>query len=534
MAIMIPHECDLSQRPMSEQIVFEELKKRLPDSWYVFHSFDYITRDLNRKIWDGEIDFLLYHPKQGILILEVKGGAISYRYGHWYQEDRIIDPVEQAKRNKYAVMHLLQGNHKQNIPLKFAHAVCFPGCGSQEVWPPEAYGLVLTADGLPFVESFVERLLADVQIPSGFSGMIPEEDILRILTPYFEYGKTLSEQIRVEERQFFRFTEQQCELLSALECFPRLQIKGCAGSGKTIMALKKAQRLAAQGKQVLLLCYNQLLAKYLKRSVRDDLKITAAAFFDFCLEQLQVPADQVEKYSSDPRLYSIVLPKMLRDYLEHTFLSYDAVIVDEGQDFTKAAWDVISLLPNENGCFYIFYDPDQNIFSKDLYLPDFGLPPVVLTKNCRNTKKIFEQLKPYRSEKSEIMESSPSGSDVRVLSGNCRENLEKELDRLVMQEQVPLQNIVILGGHSMEHTSIGSDPVIGRYTIVNRPIVLGAKEISYYTYMKFKGCESKVIILLDVDESDPRWNSNGLYTAMSRAVHHLVILKKQGGENESV
>ena len=59
MAIMIPQECDLSRRPMSEQIVFGELQKRLPDSWYVFHSFDYITRDLNRKLWDGEIDFLL-------------------------------------------------------------------------------------------------------------------------------------------------------------------------------------------------------------------------------------------------------------------------------------------------------------------------------------------------------------------------------------------------------------------------------------------------------------------------------------------
>ena len=52
-------------------------------------------------------------------------------------------------------------------------------------------------------------------------------------------------------------------------------------------------------------------------------------------------------------------------------------------------------------------------------------------------------------------------------------------------------------------------------------------EIQYATYMKFKGCESRVVILLDVDDSDPRWNDRrGIYTAMSRAVHELVILRK--------
>ena len=58
MAVMIPIECDLSRRPMSEQIVFEVIKKNLSNEWYVFHSFDYVTRDLNKKRWDGEIDFL--------------------------------------------------------------------------------------------------------------------------------------------------------------------------------------------------------------------------------------------------------------------------------------------------------------------------------------------------------------------------------------------------------------------------------------------------------------------------------------------
>ena len=44
--------------------------------------------------------------------------------------------------------------------------------------------------------------------------------------------------------------------------------------------------------------------------------------------------------------------------------------------------------------------------------------------------------------------------------------------------------------------------------------------------MKFKGCEAKAVILLDVDLSDERWSERGLYTAMSRAVHELVVIRR--------
>lgn len=527
MAVLIPTECDLTKRPISERIVFDAVRKNLPNDWYVFHSFDYVARGLYEKRWDGEIDFLLYHPDKGILILEVKGGAVSYRNGQWYQEDRPMDPVGQAKKNKYAVMKLLQENLNRDIPLKFAHAVCFPACGVQEVWPLEAQGIVLTGPGLPYIGSFAAKVLDDAPLPGKLSGCsIHPAEILRVLSPFFEYGKKLSERIGIEEKQFFLFTEQQCAILAALENFHRLQIRGCAGSGKTVMAVRKACNAARHGKSVLLLCYNQLLAEHLQKEVRDYPGITAAAFFEYCIKVMNIQETQIDKYRRNPKLYSYVLPKVLAEYLDRTGLTYDAVVVDEGQDFSAAAWKVISRLTAPDGEFYIFYDPDQNIFNPELDLPDFGIPPVVLTHNCRNTKKIFQALTPYRSISSEIMENSPTGSDVIVRSGSNRELLNAELERLVMVEQVPLQDIVVLGGHSLRNTSIGSDTRIGRFHLVERTVKIGAMEIAYFTYMKFKGCESKVVILLDVDENDRRWGKEGMYTAMSRAVHQLIVLRK--------
>ena len=191
MAIMIPQECDLSRRPMSEQIVFKYIKEYLSDRWKVFHSFDYLSRDLNYKLWDGEIDFLLFHPEHGILVIEVKGGAISYRDGQWYQENKLISPVEQARKNKYAVRKLLQDRLLKPIPLKFAHAVCFPSCGNQQIWPIEAQDIVLTKDSLPHIETFAKQLESkgwkfESKTPLRINreyGLIKEE------TWYFEGGK---------------------------------------------------------------------------------------------------------------------------------------------------------------------------------------------------------------------------------------------------------------------------------------------------------------------------------------------------------
>lgn len=526
MAIMIPVECDLTRRPESERIVFDVIKKNLSDEWYVFHSFDYVTRDPSRRRWDGEVDFLLYHPQKGILVLEVKGGVISYRDGQWFQNDKFMDPVEQAKRNKYAVKALLEKASPRKFAMKYAHSVCFPACGMHEVWPAEAQGIVLTQEGLPYIEEFASKVLEETPVSDYLCEPPSPEDIRRVLSPVFEYGVKLSERIGIEEKQFFLFTEQQCEILDMLEYHARFQIRGCAGSGKTIMAVKKAKRLAAQGAKVLLLCFNQLLAEHLQREVGDQPEIKAAAFFEFCIELLKIPEEQVGKYRKDPRLYSEVLPKLLKEYLYKTCFCYDAIVVDEGQDFTPQAWEVISMLVPEDGPFYIFYDPDQNIFTREVNLPDFGIPPLLLKKNCRNTKKIFEALAPYQSIAAEIPDSAPEGADVRVLHGESRKLLEQELERLVTIERIPPHEIVILGGHALEHTSIGDNFDAGRFHIVNRTATVGAMEISYFTYMKFKGCEAKVVILLDVDEADPRWNANGIYTAMSRAVHQLVILRK--------
>lgn len=68
---------------------------------------------------------------------------------------------------------------------------------------------------------------------------------------------------------------------------------------------------------------------------------------------------------------------------------YDAILVDEGQDFCDLWWlPVEELLAGKTtSSFYIFLDRRQNIFRREGNLPFFG-PGYVLPSNCRNTAAI--------------------------------------------------------------------------------------------------------------------------------------------------
>ena len=429
---MMPPDFDPEWSPVSEEIVFRAVQENLPDDWYVFHSFHFISDDRQGKKHDGEIDFLFYHPIEGIVVMEVKGGAISYRDNQWYQNDKPIDPVNQAKRNKYFVQELLTEGLKRECTLKIAHAFCFPSCQGSQNWPASMRGFVVTADSLPQIELMLKAMLDEIPYRATAENPIPkEDDVLQILSPYLDFGTPISEETNNKAtNKTFKLTDQQSSALDILEGFQSLLVQGCAGAGKTVLAVKLAQRLSVRDKKVLLLCFNQLLAKHLQKQVEFFPKIKAAAFFEFCIETIGIPEEQISKYRTNPRLYSEVLPQLLYKYLySHPGFYFDAIIVDEGQDFTKEAWDIIPKLNVDGGEFFVFCDPEQNIFNDELALPDFGPLQIVLKKNCRNTKKIFEAMKPYGPRNAECSPISPEGVAVRKFTGNCRKLLESELNR---------------------------------------------------------------------------------------------------------
>ncbi|MGN0866398.1 MAG: NERD domain-containing protein [Oligosphaeraceae bacterium] len=526
-----PYDPQDNQRPESEKTVYHALEQGLPDPWIVFPNFHFFFRDSQEKRWDNEADFLLFRPGLGILVLEVKGGAISYREGEWYQEERPIQPLEQARHNKYAIQKLLQEKAGHPIPLRYAHCVCFPLLPDTDLnWPPEAQGIVLGRRQLREIDAFATCLLEEAPLPKEIENFAipPTDTVVEYLSPTLQFQPRLCDRIQCDAPRFLHLTDEQTAILEALQEFPRLRVEGAAGTGKTFLAVRKALDIYRQGGRPLVLCYNEMLAKRIQKMLRSEKAfVPVHAFFDFCRQKAGVTQEEYEQHKDDPRVYSYALLKMLSDALDRNPVTYDCVIVDEGQDFNARMWELTRRLVAPGGHFYIFCDPEQNIFQKDTCLPFDDPPPVTLTRNCRNTRRIIEALGPYHSAAMRPMNETPVGVDVVFREGeDMAKMLEEELTALFTQDRLAQSGVVVLGAHSLGNTSLGKCPKAGPYTLVERPVGQTPGEVSYYTYMKFKGCEASVVILLDVTPSDPRWNRQGLYTAMSRAVHKLIVLQR--------
>ncbi len=548
MARMIFNQMVLDKAEDSEKLVFEKLKA-LPDDWTVFHSvamFD--ERLLMRKVVsDAEADFVVYHPKEGMLVLEVKGGSVQYSGGQWYVGARKAHPFGQVRRNKYCIKKLLERRLKDKavILFPFADAVCFPmtTIQSAQALPPESeyaflpravlddpgrlYTWIRKSLGVRLAQDLDEAMRPLDAKPRNFVQLpaAKEDDILRALCPEVDVAADPSLYRSFAADQTERLTIQQRNLISALANFRRLSFRGCAGCGKTFLALQKAKALADDGMRVLMLCYNSLLAEKLRDATVAYPEIETGAFFEFCKEKLGLKPEDVEKHEKDSRMYTDILVNLLVGRFGETgIVPYDAVIVDEGQDFTDLMWKGVQKLLAPNGVFYVFYDPDQDVF-RGGKIPDFGIPPVSLSENCRNTRAIAAGLRDYATGTINVADGLPEGTPPVTLVGNVRVNLTELLHRVAPTAK-DLQSIVVLGAHSLANTSIGENADLDGYTIVQDPPANAPRNVvRYYTYMKFKGLEAPIVILVDVDDKDPRWDRVGLYTAMSRASSELYILR---------
>ena len=104
-------------------------------------------------------------------------------------------------------------------------------------------------------------------------------------------------------------TDNQMNLLNILQFVNKASIYGCAGSGKTLLAIKKAEQLSNQGLTTLLVCFNNILGLHLSNSIHNE-NLLAGNFHAIVQKLFQAQnISNVDLYSDSQLL--------------DTFLSYD-------------------------------------------------------------------------------------------------------------------------------------------------------------------------------------------------------------------
>ena len=113
------NESKLEDATESEKFFLEVMKQKLGPDWFVFHSVSFPAKGRKGIYYDREIDFLLFNPLRGILVVEVKGGKIACRNGKYTVDGRPCDPFGQARGNMYDFSRLAdEAAERQQPPLQ--------------------------------------------------------------------------------------------------------------------------------------------------------------------------------------------------------------------------------------------------------------------------------------------------------------------------------------------------------------------------------------------------------------------------------
>jgi hypothetical protein len=545
----------------AEYLVNDHLAEQLGDDWLVLYS-QAIKWAYRGGVGDREADFIVAHPKLGVVMLEVKGGSIERKGGQWYstplsQLDRpktqrishkIKNPFEQATSAAKSYQRKLDdfvrnqgGSRAERLPNRafdIATAVCFPDIDI----PP---AVQLSGDALPELTlthrdlpNLKDRLYEIFQTYRGQAGAAPGQagiDLLvAVLARDWHIESYLSYEFETVEERRKQLTEEQFQLLYSLEHNPQLLIAGCAGSGKTMLAMEKARQLANQGQQVLFTCFNGQLAGWLKRRPLLRENITINHFHRLCRKYAgQAGVELADSWSTDlgvskSAYFSKMMPEALELAAVELDLAFDAVIVDEGQDFEESWFQVLrQLLKNpDQDTFYIFYDDNQKVYGTRKNIP-FQWPMFRLTKNLRNTNPIFKLILNYYHEPQRMISSGISGPEPVFVSphdyGGDSAALETILVRLV-EEQIRPDQIAVLTPRPRQESRW--NPIRFRD---NSPDLVWSvtpkqRQVTCSTIRTFKGLERPVIVLTELDSLKPWQAAQMMYVAISRARNQLIVL----------
>ena len=211
---------------------------------------------------EGECDFVLLDAENGLLFVEVKGGSLLFDGRQWVRdvrgEHRLLnkDPFAQAQRGMYDIIELVKnqfGRAGDNLPFTYGFAVAFPDCRFEGTLPPSIEReLILDAARLREVNDSIRRIFRSFS-RADHRALTDRgvESVRAALYPKYQLVPVIWRKIEDQEERLRRLTDDQQRILDILANQSRAAIRGVAGSGKTILALAKAQAIARDGARTL-------------------------------------------------------------------------------------------------------------------------------------------------------------------------------------------------------------------------------------------------------------------------------------------
>lgn len=382
------HEHASLRQPLTpgERLVFEFFDRLLAIEWEI-----YVQPFLNGV----RPDFVLVNPAVGIAVYEIKDwdlDAMEYtpaagrddaalRVNDGEQSFLKESPLAQLRRYRKEIAglylpHLLTGDRIAAITggVVFTRATTARARGLLE----------------PALTSVTDRQRPYLPI-AGRDAL--DADDLEAVFPEFarRSSKVMSEALAEELRRWLREPEHSVEQRTpiALDRHQRplaerrtasgyRRIRGPAGSGKSAILARRANLLSQDGRDVLVVSFNHTLRTYLQDLVVRDgghrNAVTWLGFHEWCKRTMR-QAGRADEYDELAGRIGSGEKAILKDELPSATLAairsgptrdgidrYDAILVDEGQDFRPSWWAALRAAVRDDGEMMLVADRAQDIY----------------------------------------------------------------------------------------------------------------------------------------------------------------------------
>jgi hypothetical protein len=612
MAITIP-ETIRSSATTGERLFFRTLKTFLPDDYIVYFEPD---------IQGRRPDFVIIGPDLGIVVLEVKdytkNTLFQINHDEWHivttsgDQAVIKSPMKQARDNMFHVVDTLkkdksliqlEGKYKFQLKFPYGHGVVFTRMNSKDFIKDGLYSVIepnlsLTRDEIdPDKEGFSEEILMEkilnmFVVPFRLKESLSIEDINAIRYHLFpevrisaEYKPAVpyQDQLLLSLHDIKTMDLHQENLAKQIGDKNRL-IRGVAGSGKTIILASRAKMLSKQNPdwKILILCYNISLSNAIQQMIHHMLNEPEDLFdFDPNAKSIQNENIIVRNFHSwlknDLRIREQQLPDIIEklERNEAILPTYDAVLIDEGQDFEAHWLRLVSLLINaDTQSLLLVEDRAQTIYQrKRSYLQDTGLSfqgrSKVLSINYRNTQQIvkfaWEFYRKHSMFKNKVVNRELEGEIIApqstkrkgpepgiVKAVNFFEEMRivaRSIKKLHIDKKVPLEDILILYRVKRTHKYPIIDIIkrslkdeglpyfwITENDVSKRSYAKDDGRVKISTIDSSKGLDFRAVFIVNVDsmpfplEENKEREVSLLYIGMTRAKEFLCL--SYSGESE--
>jgi len=558
----------------SEQALFAALAgiPNKPD-WIVLHS---TLLAQNIRNLTGEADFIVLAPGLGIMVIEAKApSSVVYREGKWKLEGTPRpnkDPMKQLNDTRLTLRSFLQRNDLfDNAPmprLLWITSIGWQALNRGNIGDLQFFDWEIAwRDALATPAETIEKGFSEFTKwhanneklhfdPANFTAEDAEAIVGEMLTD-FEARESPTDRL-VHRREVMRTAIDELErVLEIVEGNPRIYFEGAAGAGKSHLLQLAAKDLASRGKRTLVTCWNMMMADELAQHLAAKPGIEVAHLNAVMLNLAGLndnPADANHEW------FQTTLPQLAIAAIDENpaLAEYDAVCVDEFQDIANnllllelivrltkkqridAAYLVLA--GDELQQIMVHGNEQVNPFAQaKALIPD--LVKVNLRGNYRNAPKLASQLSNIASLKMppvracvpdsveggvKVFEYKP-GSQAEVLA-DVLKDLLTEFRPEDIRILSPFNATSLIGEFMARIANNDAERYLkGVLRFKTRP------GVRWRSIAKFKGLESDVVILTDVDQravdfyaKTGKTLGEALYVGASRARHWCIILTSDG------